>query len=351
MLNINSIHDLKITHRHWEEALATSFTLLISVPPGDVVCITGPSRVGKTRLVLELNKLLVGENGVNETGFMPTVVVEAVNSGPNGSFSTKAFILRMLDALKHPVYSSTDNEWGANPASHKVQRATEAELRRALENALRARRVKYLFIDEAQHARYASKDAQGAFAVMDSWKCLAQSVGVVLVIVGAYPILQIIRNSPHLVGRKHQVHLPRYRFENADLKEFAAILMAYRAHLDLCPSLGDLVKHVLLFHEGTEGCIGLLRAWLLRAQARARALGGQVSMNDLVQTRLSDDDLLAVGREISEGEYLLSSTSESGRNPAQEEQTEKIPRGAGKPKPFQKKPVRRKPGHRTTPAG
>lgn len=70
-----------------------------------------------------------------------------------------------------------------------MDRMTEGSMRQALEKAIRARQVRYLFIDEAQHARYTSCHAMGSFAVMDSWKCLAQSTGVVLVVVGAYPIL------------------------------------------------------------------------------------------------------------------------------------------------------------------
>lgn len=351
MLSINPICDMKIGHRNWEEALATGFSLLVSVPPGEVVCITGPSRAGKTRLVLELVRLLVGEGSASEAGLMPILVVEAINDGPHGAFSTKSFIIRMLDALRHPIYCSNSESMEEAFEQRKAHQATEAVLRRALEKALRARGVKYLFIDEAQHARFVSKDAMGAYAVMDSWKCLAQSVGLVLVIVGAYPILQIIRNSPHLVGRKHQVHLPRYRFERSDLTEFAAILAAYQSRLDLCPSVGDLVQHVLYFHDGTAGCIGLLRAWLLRAQAMATALGNRLSINSFKRSRLSDDDLLAIEREIREGELLLNSKSKDDKPRREEGHNEKPPRVSGMPKPFQKKPIRRKPGHRTDEGG
>lgn len=309
MENARSISELKIGHRNWEEALANAFALLVSVSPGEVVCITGPSRAGKTKLVLELSKLLFGETSFDETGTMPIVVVDAVNSGPNGTFSTKAFTLRMLEAVRHPLFSNASGEAEEDVVFKKLQRTTESSLRIALEYALKIRKVRYLIIDEAQHARYASKNAQGAFAVMDSWKCLAQTVGLVLVVVGAYPILQIIRNSPHLIGRKHQVHLPRYQLNTRDMQEFAAIVAAYETQIDLCPSVGSLVKRVSYLHGGTEGCIGLLRAWLLRAQAKAGVSRQGVTMDILEQTSLSDDDLLGIGMEIREGEYLLNRSS------------------------------------------
>src|SRR5690606_23328081 len=210
---------------------------------------TGPSRAGKTRLIQELRRLLVGDHDFEATGLLPVVVVEAANTGPNGSFSTKAFTQRMLEAVRHPLLAILDEGSIRHEFTlQKLERTTEATLRIALEKALQARGVKYLFVDEAQHARYAAKSAQGPYAVMDSWKCLAQTSEVVLVVVGAYPILEIIRNSPHLIGRKHQVHLPRYQFEKADLHEFATIVAQYARKLDLGESCGGLLQHLELIY-------------------------------------------------------------------------------------------------------
>jgi len=57
--SIQSI-DIQIPHRNWERALSESFALLIAAQPGDVVCIAGPSRAGKTRLIHELCRLITG---------------------------------------------------------------------------------------------------------------------------------------------------------------------------------------------------------------------------------------------------------------------------------------------------
>ena len=106
----------------------------------------------------------------------------------------------------------------------RFDRITENALRDTLENAIKRRQVKYIFIDEAQHVKYVTKGAQGGHAVMDSWKCLAESTAVVLIIVGAYPVLNIMKESPHLLGRKRTVHLPRYDHSEQDALESGFLL-------------------------------------------------------------------------------------------------------------------------------
>lgn len=88
---------------------------------------------------------------------------------------------------------------------------------------------------------------------MDSWKCLAQTCGLVLVVVGAYPILELLQHSPHMLGRKKQIHLQRYGTHPDDLVEFAKIIQAFERSLGEFVSSGFLLKHTQLLHEKTCG--------------------------------------------------------------------------------------------------
>ena len=330
-----------IDHRNWTEALSEAFALLTCAGPGEVVCITGPSRAGKSRLIYKLIELLFGKDYDKDPFIMPCVVVEAVNSGPNGSFSTKSFTQRMLKAVKHPVLSIDDDN-DDYFAYQKLERTTEATLRSALEQAFIARQTKYLFIDEAQHARYAGKATLAAHAVLDSWKCLAQTSGLVLVIVGAYPILDILRNSPHMLGRKHQVHFPRYQLTVDDVKHFSKIVAVYENYLTVSDDLkGKLVPVSELLYEGSLGCIGLLSAWLLRAEARGMLAKSGITLELLKKTMLSNADRIEIEREILAGEESLSSTV--GRKlPVQ-----KTTRKKSSAKPFQRNQKRLSPGNRS----
>lgn len=349
-LDVSDIPNLniKITHKKWQIALSQSFALLATANKGDVICITGPSRAGKSKLISELSQLLCGENKFSETGLLPVIVVEAVNTGPNGTFSTKAFTQRMLEAVQHPVLSMLGTNMNDPLAHQKMDRSTEATLRIALERALIARKTRYLFIDEAQHAKYVSKSTQAAHAVLDSWKCLAQTAGLVLVIVGAYPILDILGNSPHLLGRKHQVHLPRYSVTEEDLREFSWIIAHYDQLLTLDKSIPTLGHCCELLYEGSLGCIGLLRAWLSRTAAFASVSNKPITKNLLKQTMLSATDRKEIAKEISTGEKLLSQSSLGGIYDHKTKSTTTIKaKNAKKNKPFQRKPARMKPGNRT----
>lgn len=332
--------DFCIDHRNWVEALSEAFSLLVCANPGEMVCITGPSRAGKSRMIQKLIELLFGKDYDSDPFVMPCIVVEAVNSGPNGSFSTKAFTQRMLKAVKHPVLSITDDNEDYF-AYQKLERTTESTLRLALERAFVARKTKYLFIDEAQHAHYTSK-SMAAHAVMNSWKCLAQTSGLVLVLVGAYPILDILRNSPHMLGRKHQVHLPRYQMTSDDIKEFSKIITVYEGRLDISDSLAGSFRSVReLLYNGSLGCIGLLSAWLLRAEARGSITGSGITKSLLEKTMLPNADLLEIEREIVAGEKSLSCSM-----PRAPKKSTPVRKPASS-KPFQKNQKRLAPNHRS----
>ncbi len=338
--------DVPIPHRNWQRALSEAFCVLSCASPGEVVCITGPSRAGKSLLIRRLIQLLIGEDRYEQTGMLPAVVVEAVNAGSHGTFSTKAFIQRMLEAVKHPLFSMRGQDLDDILAMQKMDRSTEATLRIALEQALIARGVRFLFIDEAQHVRYASKDAQAAFAVMDSWKCLAQTSGLVIVFVGAYPILDILAKSPHLVGRKHQVHFPRYHAVEEDIEPFGVLLENYSDLINLDSSLNSLRDIAELMYEGSSGCIGLLKAWLKRADAIAMISGQKINENLLRNTRLTDIDLNAIRTEILVGEQSLKRSSIEKQD-SSFSNVETFAASSGNGKPFQKKPSRESAGNRT----
>lgn len=337
-----------IPHRNWQRALNESFSLLTTAQPGDVICLVGPSRAGKSRLIQRLTSLLSGQDKFEQTGVLPVVAVEASNTGPNGRFSTKGFTVEMLNAVRHPLYSDPTNLESVQQTN--IDRKTEHELRRALERALQHRQCRYLFIDEAQHARYATRDS---LAVMDSWKCLARAGGVVLVLVGAYPMLDIIRDSPHMIGRKREVHLSRYGTGPDDLKAFGQIIGYYENKLSsVCGEKHTLLSQIELLYQGSLGCIGLLRSWLLYAASLAHTEKTVIDKRLLLQSMCSDADREVVLREISDGERMLRTTIQSPYSsgvPAKTEGSSRK-RTSASSKPFQRKPRRHRPNERASSA-
>ncbi len=357
----NTQFQFKINHRNWVDALEEAFSLLITVSPGEVVSIIGPSRVGKTRLIKELRQLLDQGNDFDETGLLTSIGVRAVNAGPKGAFSTKDFIYRLLEEVKHPIYSSYGEYGDDENLLAKLDAIPERTLRKALERGIILRGVRYIFIDEAQHVKYVTKDAMAPSAVMDSWKCLAEDTESVLVVVGAYPILNTMLNSPHLLGRKYQVHMPRYYLNEDDLLQFQLIIKAFEESMNIDRSIAPLHKNkdvIALLYEGSLGCIGLLRAWLLHAHAKSLVKKCPVNKAILQMARKSLSDYDSIAKEIYEGEDLVKQIEEktgNNKNTSQNKKNQnKNSKGSDSKtgrkstgKPFQRKPQRMAPGHRT----
>lgn len=332
--------DLHINHRYWAEALSHSFTLLSMADPGEVICITGPSRIGKSRLIKELSNLLTDPSLNND--YKTVLTVRAANTGPNGTFSSKAFMFRALQNLDHPIFSDSQTGFVPTWFETKYSRTPESIFRHALEEALNRRKTRFLVIDEAQHVRYVGRDIMASSAVMDSWKCLAEDTGVVLVVVGAYPILDILQASPHMIGRKSQVHLPRYGVDFAELEEFAWMVSHFDDLIVRDSSLSSFTDSLELLHKGSQGCIGLLKAWMKRVCAYSINTQKPVTKVTLEQQALSTNDWTQIAKEIERGERNLQKDLDSKRNAL----TSTSRRNKPKNKPFQRAPKRAKEGNR-----
>lgn len=342
--------DARIPHRAWRTALAESFALISMASPGDVISIHGPFRVGKSRLVDELVKMLSVGNVFDETGILPVVRVRAVNQGVNGSFATKAFSQRLLVASKHPIYSSREFKIQTKGKRLLYESTSEASYMGAFGEAIVYRKIKFLIIDEAQHVIYVSKGAMAPVAVMDSWKSFAEEHGLVLIIVGTYPVLNVISKSTHMIGRIQRVHFSRYLETEADLEEFIDIIRVYQGIMNVDESIGSLENHFEMLYKGSLGCIGLLRKWLKTASIFAAASNTSVSMDVLRKAATSKADHEFMLREIMEGEHFLQGMFHSKPKqppPAKNTSPEKEkPKKKGNSKPFQRNPKRMKANNR-----
>lgn len=342
---INDIKSTCIAHRNWVVARAHACSVLFACAPGEVVCITGPSRAGKSRLIDELEVSLVGS--VSPTAArMPVVKLTATNCGQGGQFSTKWFALHALDTMRHPFYGYDNGPAEIDDALFsRVERTPESTFNRAFRKAIGLRGVLYLFIDEAQHVLYAKGGMDGAAAVLDYWKCLVGNTRVVLVLVGAYPLLRAISFCPHLIGRKHQVHLPRYGSDSEDREEFDRLLKIYDQFVRLGPGIDSLVTLSDYLYEGSLGCIGLLEAWLRGALAIADAAEqSYITKEHFDFAAKSNRERQIVASEIAQGEEDLNSELRlPGENVSQPEVER---RGTRSRKPFARNPKRNKIGGR-----
>lgn len=343
---IEKIKTEQIAHRNWTTSLSESFSNLVASAPGEVLSITGPSRVGKTKLISELSTLLIGKKDLLDNGSRPIIKVFATNSVKNNFFDSKDFYIRTLEAIEHPFYglNAANDPYGVERYK-KLDRVSEATLRRALEVAIEVCNSKYFVIDEIQHVLRFYGGINAASAFLNSLKSLAQEKGIILVLVGAYPILDALKLSPHMLGREHLVHFPRYRETREDLKIFNQILTFYSEFLHLPDGMKTLHPWNEFLFYGSLGCIGLLEKWLRSALANALAKGDTIlKLRHFEETVRSEEKLTSIEEEILIGEEALRKPSV--RKSKVKEKDEKIieaKKTKDKPKKTNKKPFQRNP--------
>jgi len=342
--NVRTNLDFQLEHKKWQEALANLFYCLSFAEVGDVVTLLGPSRVGKTRLIRAAIKLISGvSSSDNEPLEKPFVMVNAKNSGPGGRFITKQFIDSALRAANHPILSNDVQSILGNSYSDYYDRNSESKLQVALGRLFKLRNTRYFVIDEAHHIGYASDRKNTPQAILDGLKCLAADEKVVLVLVGAYPLLDIISCSPHLCGRASVVHLPRYLPEQEDLVVFRDIILTYADRLGLDKEVlnGEFEQ----LYSYSLGCIGLIRKWLININARSLSLDKKPTPKMIADVRMPEDFFDAIRSEILEGEHRFYSGQAEVVNLTRRGK----PTQTSKPKktaPFKKKPKRHSPGER-----
>lgn len=332
-----------IPHPKFRLAESEALAALLTADPGEVVCIVGPSRVGKSALVDRMKRSLIGENPPD--GSMPLVSIVMENDSMNGTLSSKSFTVSALLAVNHPMFGTDGPEdlWGIE-RMRKIERTPEGVLRTAFENALKYRGTQYVVIDEAHHLRYARGGMDAAAAVLDSLKCLAARTHVVLILVGAYPLLELLLSLPHLLGRKLQIHFARYRADSeADVLAFDRILVDYSKslHLSRAQSLRDWNEYL---HEGSLGCIGLLRGWIRDALNQAWLTSApELTKQHFESSRKSDRTLQSIAAEIRRGEESLNRTVTAAATKlgVADSHSESTPKKRGRPKrPFTANPRR-----------
>lgn len=351
-LLIEELKNIRVPHDAYLKAVKRMVNAINAAAAGEMIVFVGPSRVGKSRCIFEACGVVFPQNDENhethtpngatkQETYMPFVFVEAENASKNGEFSTKAFMIECLKAIKQPIYgvATPDDPWEVkiNALRH---RTPERMLREAFENALILREVQVLVIDEAQHIEYVNGGITAAAKVLNSWKCIANKCKVKIILSGSYGLLSLVSLAPHVIGRQRPIEFPRYRVDVLeDIVSWEEILTTLGR---LVPSNGNekiLCQWNEFLIKESIGCMGhLLRC--LRA-----TLGEMLAHDETVITKgaiqrscLPMPQLLAVTEEVEDGErFLLGwSLNDAESNIVEKPTADVQSKRKKKPKPFQR---------------
>lgn len=297
-----------IHHTLFDSTVTDIANQLCVLQPGEINVVVGPSRVGKSRAVLDALHKAYGSL-CDDDEKRPYVWITNENAQSGGEFSTRGFMMSACERVGHPLYGMRSD---ASPQLlARLYRTPEATLRDAFETALITRGIKVVVIDEAHHVGYARGGIPSAKKILDSWKCMAAKTGTILVLCGAYELMNLYSDTTHLVGRQRPVEFPRYKSSSLeDICAFESVLEAYSRHVPLENSDKTLRTWNRLLFEGSLGCIGHLSLWLRTAVARMASRGEMFLTESILQKcAFNALEYEKLEDEIDRGERLMASRS------------------------------------------
>src|SRR6266567_2483417 len=150
----------------------------------------------------------------------PLLVLEA-RIPDGGTFNRSDYYRTALVQLGEPFYGETrvidiheGQTWETKTRTRgrAAQFSDSGQLRHALEDAVVRHGVRAIIIDEAQHLM---KVASGAKLLdqLEWLKSMSNTMGVVHVLVGTYDLLDLRNLSSQAARRGHDIHFPRYQFQ------------------------------------------------------------------------------------------------------------------------------------------
>ena len=212
--------DKVVAHPHLKE-IHQQLWQAIQQPGGvSLILIFGPTGVGKTTLRCRLERQLweAGRSMMEQDpGHIPVVGLEVAVADAE-SFRWRDYYQRALAALdepmlKHKTFPDHVLDKRAE-LRHSGRYKVTAELRWALEQAMRHRRPVAFIVDEAQHFKRIASGRR-LLDQMDTLKSLANLTGITHVLIGTYELLGFAQLSAQLDRRSCEIHFPRYHIDDS----------------------------------------------------------------------------------------------------------------------------------------
>jgi AAA domain len=283
------------------------------------VLVYGPSGVGKSTMIRQIvTRLNAADRGTPPGGKapMPLLLLEA-RPPDTPAFNRTDYYRTALKGLGEPFFERrvlVDIE--AEPTWEKKGRKAarfqdSAELRQALEEALRRHGVRAVIIDEAQHLMKVGSGAK-LLDQLDWIKSMTNVTEVLHILLGTYDLLAFRNLSGQASRRSLDIHFARYQVQQEqDRHDFQGVLLALLKQVPLTVDVETLMCHWPYFYERSIGCVGILKDWLVRTVATILYDGsGTLTLARLHEHVLSEAQCERMAIEATEGEQALCSTEQ-----------------------------------------
>ena len=145
-------------------------------------------------------------------------------------------------------------------------------------------------------------------------KSLTNRTNVLHVLAGPYELFTFRNTSGQLARRGRDLHFPRYHVERSEERtEFVAAVKYLLERVPLTCDLNALLKRWRWFAEGSVGCIGSLKTWLVDAVAATLAQG-ETSLTEemLTRTMLHPAKRVSLEMDARAGEHKVATNTIEG---------------------------------------
>src|SRR5260370_19940659 len=244
--------------------------------PADVafVVVCGPSGVGKSRLAEVLTRRLnATKSGSNGQGARRALLINT--RPPDGAlFDRQDFYEKGLTLLgkttidRHITVDVTTAEHlieKKRPRGRPTAYPDNPEVRDAYEEELRRQALRTVILDEAQHL-ITSGDGKQPKDQLNWIKSMTTETGILHILIGTYDVLPFCNLDGQMARRGSEFHFARYHIENeTDCQAFRNAFSSLLKQIPLKVDHDGLMQRWWYFFEGSLGCIGILKQWLVRA--------------------------------------------------------------------------------------
>jgi DNA polymerase III delta prime subunit len=251
------------------------------------VLLCGPGGVGKSKVLSVVAERFKDEEP--DRFVVPILLLEPIPPDL-GPYLRLDYYWQIIDALKeHLLVKELVGNVAHLMAAPKATRSKFGaidwlKMRQVAEQALIRAQVRAVFVDEGH--RLMQGDGSHSVDEQLEWlKSLSNRTHVLHVLAGPYTLFGFRNTSGQLARRGRDIHFARYHVENKEERTaFVAALKYLLERVPLDVDLNALLSHWRWFAEGSIGCVGVLKDWLVDAVA-ATLVQKRTSLTEDILTR------------------------------------------------------------------
>jgi len=319
---VDAFKAVRVEHAHLLEADRALTNVMEEHADAAHVLFYGPSGVGKSLVARHTTAHVETRPGLYPA-VRPTIWIEARPSD-TGTYVRADYYRQVLSAVKGHIFVKEilvdiQHLMTASKPTRISRFSTDwLDLRQAVEQALIALQIQAIVVDEA-HLLMQGDGHDKPEEQLEWLKSMSNHTNVLHVLVGPYELFKYRNIQGQVARRGRDIHFQRYHVEiKEERAEFVGALAYLLERIPLTCDLPDLLKRWRWFAEGSIGCVGILKTWLVDAVA-ATLLEGETALEvpALTKTMLHPAQRVRLEMDARAGEHQVKTANDESQEQLQ----------------------------------